>query len=120
VMSDANPDGSTAWAQYAQADNKKHRDAAATARTTSVLHNTLMQVSSAVVRRPGASPANYGTDVHTTFARTVRTLNLPGIGETGVEQSFDARARHGTERTAAFGPTSCCGTRRGRSLRSMI
>jgi hypothetical protein len=37
--------------------------------------------------------------VHTAFARAVRDLNLPDIGRTGVEQSFDAdgKARYGQD-----------------------
>lgn len=39
----------------------------------------------------------YGTAVHTAFARTVRDLDLPGIGRNGVEQSFSLgdTARYG-------------------------
>jgi hypothetical protein len=100
VLNDVNPDGIRVWAQYAEADqNKAQRDAAAVTRTTNVLGNTVAQVSSSVIRRPGSSPANYGTDVHTAFARTVRSMNLPGIGVEGVEQSFDSEgsARYGKD-----------------------
>jgi hypothetical protein len=89
VMSDVTPDGVRAWAQYAEAADQKNRDDAAIARTTAVLHGTVLQVSGTVVRRADVSPQEYGTEVHYAFAKTVRAMNLPGIGATGVEQSFD-------------------------------
>jgi hypothetical protein len=99
IMSDAAPDGIRVWTQYAEAkdrdevQSKTDADAAADAalieRTTAILHNIVLRVSGAVIRRPGSSPREFGTDVHTVFAAAVRGLNLPGIGRTGVEQSFD-------------------------------
>jgi hypothetical protein len=99
VMSDASPDGIRVWTQYAQAENNSNRDAAAVARTTVILHNIVTQVSAAVLRRLGSSPREYGTDVHTAFARVVREPDLPGIGKKGVEQSFDreGEARYGKD-----------------------
>jgi len=53
------------------------------------LHKVVLAVATAVIRRPGSSPQQFGTAVHTVFAAAVRSMNLPGIGRTGVEQSFD-------------------------------
>jgi len=99
VISDATPDGVRAWAQYAEVADNKARDDAAVARTTVTLHSTLMQVSGAIARSPDVSPQEYGTEVHTVFAKTLRALNLPGIGTQGVEQSFDkeGEARYGKD-----------------------
>jgi hypothetical protein len=104
VLNDAGPGGIRVWTQYAEVrDNDEVRDneadATAIARTTGILHQVVLQVSAAVIRRPGSSPREYGVDVHTLFARTVRALNLPGIGKEGVEQSFDAEgeARYGKD-----------------------
>ena len=43
----------------------------------------------------------YGVVVHTEFARSVRAQDLPGIGKTGVEQSFSMEdvARYGLDGT---------------------
>ena len=93
VLNDATPDPITAWARYAQGSDKTQRDATAVERTSTILHDTLTRVSSTVARRPDSSAANYGTDVHTAFARVLRDLNLPGIGSRGIEQSFDANGQ---------------------------
>jgi hypothetical protein len=63
------------------------------------LHKVVLAVATAVIRRPGSTPRDFGTAVHTEFARAVRTLNLPGIGRIGVEQSFDkdGEARWGAD-----------------------
>lgn len=105
IMSDAAPGGIKVWAQYAEAkdreevQNKADADAASIERTTAILHNVVLQVSGIVIRRPGSSPREFGIDVHFAFATAVRALNLPGIGETGVEQSFDkaGEARYGKD-----------------------
>ena len=99
VISDSTPDGVTAWAQYAETGDQKSRDDAAISATTVTLHKTLVQVSGTVARSPDITPQQYGTAVHTQFARTVRAMNLPGIGTTGVEQSFDkdGAAKYGTD-----------------------
>ena len=99
VMSDSTPDGVRAWAQYAEATDQKNRDDAAIARTTAVLHGTVLQVSGTVIRRTDVSPREYGTEVHYAFANAVRALNLPGVGRAGVEQSFDkdGEARYGKD-----------------------
>jgi hypothetical protein len=89
VISDEGSGGVRAWAKYAETGDQQSRDEAAVAATTVTLHKTLVQVSGAVVRSPDITPQQFGTAVHTQFARTVRAMNLPGIGETGVEQSFD-------------------------------
>jgi hypothetical protein len=85
VVSDESPSGIRTWAQYAETSDK-NADEIAVARRTNDLHNVLTQVSGFVARRPGSSAREYGVDVHTAFARTLRALNLPGIS---VEQSFD-------------------------------
>jgi hypothetical protein len=105
VLNDAGPGGIKVWTQYAEVrDNDDVQDtnkidAAAIAQTTATLHQVVLQVSAAVIRRPGSSPREYGVDVHTLFAKTVRALNLSGIGKDGVEQSFDAEglARYGKD-----------------------
>jgi hypothetical protein len=99
VINDATPEGVRAWAQYAEIADQKSRDDAAVTRTTIVLHSTVLQVSATVVRRADVSPREYGTEVHYAFAATVRAMNLPGIGVTGVEQSFDreGEARYGKD-----------------------
>jgi hypothetical protein len=99
VISDATPDGVRAWAQYAEAVDARNRDEAAIVRTTKILDNTLLAVSTAVVRRADISPQMFGTTVHVVFARAVREQDLPGIGRTGVEQSFDkeGEARYGKD-----------------------
>jgi hypothetical protein len=98
ILSDATPDGIKVWTQYAEAkggdeiQNKAadaDADAALIGRTTAMLHNVVLQVAGLVIRRPGSSPREFGTDVHFAFAKAVRALNLPGIGTVGVEQSFD-------------------------------
>ena len=69
-------------------------------RTQQILHNTLARVNASVAsRRDALSAALYEIRVHTEFAQAVRDLNLPGIGEAGVEQSFDAKglARYGMD-----------------------
>ena len=109
IMSDAAPDGIRVWTQYAEAKDREEvqsktdvdaaADAALIERTTAILHNVVLQVSGVVIRRPGSSPREFGTDVHTAFARAIRALNLPGIGTEGVEQSFDqlGLARYGRD-----------------------
>jgi hypothetical protein len=109
IMSDAAPDGIRVWAQYAEAKDKNEvesktdadtaADVALIKRTTDILYYVVLQVSAAILRRPGSSPQTYGTDMHTVFARVVRGMNLPGIGEIGVEQSFDkdGLARYGAD-----------------------
>jgi hypothetical protein len=105
VLNDAGPGGIRVWTQYAEVRNSddvqgtNRIDGAAIAQTTATLHQVVLQVSAAVIRRPGSSPREYGVDVHTLFAKTVRALNLPGIGKDGVEQSFDAEglARYGKD-----------------------
>jgi hypothetical protein len=101
IMSDAAPDGIRVWTQYAEAkdsdevqskigaDAQAAADAELIERTTAILHQVVLKVSGIVIRRPGSSAREFGTDVHTAFAKAVRALNLPGIGTAGVEQSFD-------------------------------
>jgi hypothetical protein len=100
IMSDAAPGGIRVWTQYAELKDRDavqdgtNVDSAADAglieRTTELLHKVVLQVAGSVIRRPGSTPRDFGTAVHTEFARAVRALNLPGIGRDGVEQSFDA------------------------------
>jgi hypothetical protein len=111
IMSDVAPDGIRVWTQYAEAkdrdavqnkaaaDAQARADAALIERTSAILHQVVLQVSGFVLRRPGSSPREYGVDVHFAFATAVRALNLPGIGKTGVEQSFDkeGEARYGKD-----------------------
>jgi hypothetical protein len=99
IMSDAAPDGIRVWTQYAELKDRdavqddtdvgSAADAAFIERTTEFLHKIVLAVATAVIRRPGSTPREFGTAVHTEFARVVRGLNLPGIGRDGVEQSFD-------------------------------
>ena len=109
IMSDAAPGGIRVWTQYAElkdrdavqddTDVDSAADAALIERTTELLHTVVLQVAGSVIRRPGSTPREFGTAVHTELARVVRALNLPGIGKIGVEQSFDAKglARWGTD-----------------------
>lgn len=71
-QSDVTPEGVRAWAQYAEVDTQEARDSAAVHRTTVAVHGVVVKVSSDVMRRPDVSPQEYGTEVHTVFARTVR------------------------------------------------
>ena len=67
-------------------------------KTTDRLIQTLGTVSETV--GVGSGPY-YGVVVHTEFARSVRAQDLPGIGKTGVEQSFSMEdvARYGLDGT---------------------
>ena len=64
-------------------------------RTSDILFQTLLRdeelVERAKVLLGKVGPALYGTLVHVAFATDVRSQNLPGIGQDGVEQSFSAQ-----------------------------
>ena len=64
-------------------------------RTTDILFQTLVQCAEIVDRAQillgKAGPTLYGTLVHGAFATKVRQMDLPGIGQGGVEQSFSLR-----------------------------
>jgi hypothetical protein len=101
IKSDTGPGGIRIWTKYAEAksadevqsksdaDPDVAADAKLIEQTTEILHKVVLAVATAVIRRPGSTPPQFGTAVHTAFAAAVRKLNLPGIGTTGVEQSFD-------------------------------
>jgi len=82
--SDATPDVLQPSAQYAQINNaitgKPVID-----RTTDMLLAVLQQ---SVLAMGSGSGARFGTAVHVDFASRVRRLDLPGIGQDGVEQGF--------------------------------
>lgn len=87
VLSDALPEPIIPNARYAAANvvrNDRTGDPMID-RTT----DRLVQTSDAVSEDigPGAGPA-YGTLVHGHFGQSVKAQNLPGIGTSGVEQSF--------------------------------
>jgi hypothetical protein len=101
IKSDAAPGGIKVWTKYAEAkdadsvpgksdvDPDTAADVKLVEQTTDILHKVVLAVATAVIRRPGSTPREFGTDVHIAFANAVRFMNLPGIGQKGVEQSFD-------------------------------
>jgi hypothetical protein len=84
VRNDVTPDSPRPGAQYAQINNATTSNPFID-RTTDMLLWTLMQSVQAMGDGFGA---NFGTAVHTDFAKRVRQLDLPGIGQDGVEQTF--------------------------------
>ena len=87
--SDAQPDGVRAGDRYAQIIQKLNTAVTGNPvidRTTGFLLDALEQ---SVLAMGSGSGNVFGTKVHTDFARRVKALDLPGIGQTGVEQSFD-------------------------------
>jgi hypothetical protein len=100
VLSDADPEPIIPGAQYAAANVVRNdRTGNPTIdKTTDRLIQTLDVVSETV--GPGSGPY-YGILVHTEFARSVRAQDLPGVGKTGVEQSFSMEdvARYGLDGT---------------------
>jgi hypothetical protein len=64
-------------------------------RTSDILFQTLIRDEDIVNRGKALlgkiGPTLYGTLVHAVFARDVRSQDIPGIGQTGVEQSFSLR-----------------------------
>jgi hypothetical protein len=81
---DSTPDALRSGAKYAQINN------AVTGypvidRTTDMLLAVLKQ---SIVAMGSGSGALFGIRVHTDFAKRVKQLDLPGIGQDGVEQSF--------------------------------
>ena len=100
VASDASPYPVGVWSQYAQAANDDDARHPAIERTRQILYGILVRVNAEVGSRRDPISANvYGIRVHTEFAEAVRARNLPGIGEAGVEQSFDTQglARYGLD-----------------------
>jgi hypothetical protein len=100
VRSDASADPIRVWSQYAQIESDNSAQDPAIEHTRQVLHNLLSQVNASVSTRGDPLSARlYGVIVHSEFARAVRAKNLPGIGQVGVEQSFDADglARYGLD-----------------------
>jgi hypothetical protein len=82
--SDATPDPLHPRAQYAQINNAVTGNPVID-RTTDMLLAVLQQ--SVLAMGPG-SGARFGTAVHVDFANRVKKLDLPGIGQDGVEQGF--------------------------------
>jgi hypothetical protein len=87
-MSDAYPEPLIPGAQYAQVVVQQNgavtgnpRIDRTTERLLSVLADTIQLLG------PGAGPI-FGIRVHVAFGRRVKELNIPGIREEGVEQSF--------------------------------
>ncbi len=100
VASDASPDPIRVWSQYAQIGSDNDAPDPGIERTRQVLHDILARVNAEVAsRRDQLSALMYGIRVHAEFAKAVRARNLPGIGQAGVEQSFDAvgLARYGLD-----------------------
>jgi hypothetical protein len=100
-MSDAYPEPLIPGAQYAQAGIQQNgavtgnpRIDRTTERLLSVLVDTVESLG------PGAGPI-FGVQVHLEFGRRVEALNIPGIRDKGVEQSFrlGSDARYGLEGT---------------------
>jgi hypothetical protein len=98
-MSDAFPEPLIPGAQYAQVIIQQNgvvtgnpRIDRTTERLLSVLVNTVQSLG------PGAGPI-FGIRAHVEFGRRVKELNIPGIREAGVEQSFSlgADAQYGLE-----------------------
>ncbi|HKY06849.1 MAG TPA: hypothetical protein VJQ55_01345, partial [Candidatus Binatia bacterium] len=90
VLSDASPDpGFVSGQRYAQLVHRENRAITGDKdvdRTT----EDLLVVLEATVKEigPGWGPL-FGIRAHYAFAEKIRALNLPGIGEKGVEASFD-------------------------------
>jgi hypothetical protein len=82
--SDATPDVFQPGAKYAQTNNAVTGNPVID-RTTDMLLAVLQQ--SIIAMGSGSGPL-FGTRVHTYFGKMVKQLNLPGIGQDGVEQSF--------------------------------
>jgi hypothetical protein len=82
--SDATSDALRPGAKYAQINNAKTGNPLID-RTTDMLLAVLQQSIQAI--GPGWGRF-FGTRVHTDFANRVRQLDLPGIGQDGVEQSY--------------------------------
>jgi hypothetical protein len=100
-MSDAYPEPLIPGAQYAQAGIQQNgavtgnpRIDRTTERLLSVLADTIQSLG------PGAGPI-FGIRAHVEFGRRVEDLNIPGIRDKGVEQSFrlGSDARYGLEGT---------------------
>jgi hypothetical protein len=87
ILSDATPDAIRPGAQYAQLNVQNHAKTANPLinNTTDILLQTLARIHA--LAGDGSGPW-YGTRIHLMFASDVRLQNLPGIGRTGVEQSF--------------------------------
>jgi hypothetical protein len=82
--SDATPDTLHSGAKYAQINNAKTGNPVID-RTTDMLLAVLQQ---SVLALGAGWGARFGTAVHVDFANRVRSLDLPGIGQEGVEQGF--------------------------------
>jgi hypothetical protein len=82
--SDATPDRLRTGAKYAQINNAVTGNPVID-RTTDMLLAVLQQ--SIIAMGSGSGPL-FGTRVHVDFGKRVEQLDLPGIGEDGVEQSF--------------------------------
>ena len=102
VLSDESPDVPRVWSQYAEAAIGHNSRNPAVERTRATLETVLNKVNGIVARATRSNPVSarlYGILVHAAFARAVRDLDLPGIGQKGVEQSFDWKglARYGLD-----------------------
>jgi hypothetical protein len=82
--SDATPDALRPGTKYTQINNAVTGNPVID-RTTDMLLAVLQE--SVLAMGPGAG-ARFGTAVHVDFANRVRKLDLPGIGQDGVEQGF--------------------------------
>jgi hypothetical protein len=98
-MSDAYPEPLIPGAQYAQVVIQQNgavtgnpRIDRTTERLLSILADTIQSLG------PGAGPI-FGIRAHVEFGRRIKELNIPGIREEGVEQSFSLEgvARYGLE-----------------------
>jgi len=85
---DATPDAVRSGAQYAQINNAVTGQPVID-RTTDMLLSALQR---SIEEMGSGSGQLFGIKVHTDFAQRVKRLDLPGIGQDGVEQSFHLNA----------------------------
>jgi hypothetical protein len=89
IVSDIRAGLPRVWQQYAEIGHNSRSPEVEI--TEDILQTLLLKVNAQVAATfTGPVRANvYGIAVHTMFGQMVRSLNLPGIGQEGVEQSFD-------------------------------
>ena len=101
VKSDATPDLLKAWRRYAEAASPGPDDVLIK-KTEAILYDVLGRVNASVAastRQFRPPEWVYGIMVHTQFGHEIRARNLPGIGQAGVEQTFNLTniARYGAQ-----------------------
>jgi hypothetical protein len=87
-INDATPDALRSGSRYAQVNNAVTGHPVID-RTTDMLLAVLQR---SIQEMGSGAGALFGIKVHTDFANRVRQLDLPGIGQDGVEQSFHLNA----------------------------